>query len=44
MVAVNWLCRNPQAASTGADSEWQRPKRYWTDIDQLIQVHATAYV
>ncbi|BGP07228.1 hypothetical protein JCM10049v2_003059 [Rhodotorula toruloides] len=42
MVAVNWLCRNPQAASTGADSEWQRPKRYWTDIDQLIQVHATA--
>ncbi|GAA5923704.1 hypothetical protein JCM3775_000479 [Rhodotorula graminis] len=37
MVAVNWLCRNQQASS----DSWDRPKRYWVDIDQLVLVHST---
>ncbi|GAA5892596.1 ubiquitin-conjugating enzyme E2 [Sporobolomyces salmoneus] len=40
-VMVNWLCRNPLSTST-TDSDWQRPKRYWTDLDQLKLVRATA--
>ncbi|GAA5970526.1 hypothetical protein JCM11641_007339 [Rhodosporidiobolus odoratus] len=40
VIAVNWLCQNQQAPAD--DASWQRPKRYWTDMDQLKQVRATA--
>ncbi|GAA6016084.1 hypothetical protein JCM10207_004437 [Rhodosporidiobolus poonsookiae] len=40
IVAVNWLCKNQQAPRE--DTSWERPKRYWTDIDQLKLVRATA--
>lgn len=43
VVAVNWLCRNPQAPPSDSDSTaWTRPKRYWFDIDQLTLVRASA--
>ncbi|GAA5994201.1 ubiquitin-conjugating enzyme E2 [Rhodotorula paludigena] len=38
MIAVNWLCRNQQATT----HDWQRPRRYWTEIDKLVLVRATA--
>ncbi|GAA5844140.1 hypothetical protein JCM9279_003744 [Rhodotorula babjevae] len=37
MIAVNWLCRNQQASS----DSWERPKRYWVDLDQLVLVRST---
>jgi len=37
MIAVNWLCRNQQASS----DSWDRPKRYWVDLDQLVLVRST---
>ncbi|CEQ42576.1 SPOSA6832_04405, partial [Sporobolomyces salmonicolor] len=40
-VAVNWLCKN-QLAPAPATDNWERPKRYWTDVDQLTLVRATA--
>lgn len=43
VVAVNWLCRNPQAPPSDSESTaWIRPKRYWFDIDQLTLVRASA--
>ncbi|POY73661.1 hypothetical protein BMF94_3196 [Rhodotorula taiwanensis] len=42
LVAVNWLCRNPQAPQSSDSAAWDRPKRFWTDIDQLTLVHAAA--
>ncbi|GAA5955577.1 hypothetical protein JCM8115_006794 [Rhodotorula mucilaginosa] len=43
VVAVNWLCRNPQAPASDSESTaWTRPKRYWFDIDQLTLVRASA--
>ncbi|GAA5986419.1 hypothetical protein JCM10908_003747 [Rhodotorula pacifica] len=45
IVAVNWLCRNPQAATSGNggdETAWERPKRFWPDIDQLTLVRASA--
>ncbi|GAA6004968.1 hypothetical protein JCM11491_002293 [Sporobolomyces phaffii] len=41
-VAINWLCRNPLAPTTDGETDWQRPKRYWTDLDSLKLVRATA--
>ncbi|GAA5975270.1 hypothetical protein JCM5350_000217 [Sporobolomyces pararoseus] len=48
-IAVNWLCRNPLSSSSSSPSnnnndndDWKRPKRYWTDLDQLKLVRATA--
>ncbi|GAA5823545.1 hypothetical protein JCM11251_000674 [Rhodosporidiobolus azoricus] len=41
IVAVNWLCKNQQATSD-SEAGWARPKRYWTDVDQLKLVRATA--
>ena len=40
-VAVNWLCRSQLATAT-SDADWERPKRYWTSIDDLKLVRATA--
>lgn len=42
LVAVNWLCRNPQAPQSSDSAAWDRPKRFWTDLDQLTLVHAAA--
>ncbi|BGP15191.1 hypothetical protein JCM10213_000859 [Rhodosporidiobolus nylandii] len=42
VVAVNWLCKNQQAPDSAENAAWVRPKRYWTDIDQLKLVRATA--
>ncbi|GAA6046874.1 hypothetical protein JCM3770_005687 [Rhodotorula araucariae] len=39
MIAVNWLCRNQQAPSDGS---WERPRRYWVELDKLVLVRATA--
>ncbi|GAA6031154.1 hypothetical protein JCM8097_004030 [Rhodosporidiobolus ruineniae] len=43
LLAVNWLYKNQQTPpdASGNDS-WERPKRYWSDIDQLKHVRATA--
>ncbi|GAA5879197.1 hypothetical protein JCM1840_007608 [Sporobolomyces johnsonii] len=41
VVAVNWLCKN-QLAPASATDNWERPERYWTDLDQLTLVRATA--
>ncbi|GAA5894505.1 hypothetical protein JCM8208_006259 [Rhodotorula glutinis] len=37
MIAVNWLCRSQQASS----DSWDRPKRYWVDLDRLVLVRST---
>ncbi|GAA6062573.1 hypothetical protein JCM10212_004886 [Sporobolomyces blumeae] len=41
MLGINWLCKSQMSSSDG-DSGWERPKRYWTDLDQLKLVRATA--
>lgn len=39
MIAVNWLCRNQQAPPGGS---WDRPRRYWVELDQLVLARAAA--
>ena len=39
LIAVNWLCKNQLKSNEG---DWTRPKRYWTDLNQLKLVRATA--
>mgnify|MGYP001568478515 CR=1 FL=1 len=41
VVAVNWLCVS-QLADPSQPNFYQRPPRYWTDIDSLSLVRATA--
>lgn len=43
VVAVNWLCMS-QFLSPEAQNGQERPKRYWTEIDQLALVRASACV
>lgn len=43
VVAVNWLCVS-QLADPSQHNFYQRPPRYWTNIDSLSLVRATAYV
>ncbi|KAI5475908.1 ubiquitin-conjugating enzyme E2 O [Pseudohyphozyma bogoriensis] len=42
VLAVNWLCMSQLSDVPPEQRSWERPKRYWTDLDQLCLVRSTA--